>query len=167
MVSRSLGLQDQFLNSARRAHLQLTIFLVKGVKLQGVISWFDAFSVLLKREGVAQLVYKHSISTIMAGQMPADFVAAAPAVDQAKAALQDVFLTAAVRDAERMTLFLVNGVMLQGTIIGFDQFAIVLERGGNVQLVYKHAISTLQPDQPLDLGHAANDGDGEAGKSAA
>jgi len=50
-----------------------------------------------------------------------------------------------------MTLFLVNGVMLQGTVTGFDQFSLILERGGQVQLVYKHAISTLQPAHPLDL----------------
>ena len=51
-----------------------------------------------------------------------------------------------------MTLFLVNGVMLQGSITGFDQFSLVLERGGQMQLVYKHAISTLQPAHALGLG---------------
>ena len=53
-----------------------------------------------------------------------------------------------------MTVFLVNGVMLQGAVAGYDQFSLLLERGGQVQLVYKHAISTLQPGQPLDLGSA-------------
>ena len=65
MAARSLSLQDHFLNSVRRAKLPVTIFLVKGVKLQGVVTWFDSFSLLLRREGAAQLVYKHSISTIM------------------------------------------------------------------------------------------------------
>ena len=74
-----------------------------------------------------------------------------PAADGAKAALQDLFLAAAARDTERMTLFLVNGVMLQGNVTGFDQFSLVLERGGQIQLVYKHALSTLQPAHPLDL----------------
>jgi host factor-I protein len=55
-----------------------------------------------------------------------------------------------------MTLFLVNGVMLQGTVTGFDQFSLVLERGGQIQLVYKHAISTLQPAHALNLGPEAN-----------
>jgi host factor-I protein len=50
-----------------------------------------------------------------------------------------------------MTLFLVNGVMLQGNVTAFDQFSLLLERGGQVQLVYKHAISTLQPQHPLKL----------------
>jgi host factor-I protein len=50
-----------------------------------------------------------------------------------------------------MTLYLVNGVMLQGNVAGFDQFALVLQRGGQLQLVYKHAISTLAPDNPLNL----------------
>jgi host factor-I protein len=153
-MARSLSLQDHFLNSVRRAKLPVTIFLVKGVKLQGVITWFDAFSLLLRREGASQLVYKHSISTIMPTDPPPDFVPTSAAVDGAKASLQDLFLAAATRDSERMTLFLVNGVMLQGSVTGFDQFSLVLERGGQVQLVYKHAISTLQPGHPLNLGGA-------------
>ena len=152
MAPRQLSLQDHFLNSVRRAKLPVTIFLVKGVKLQGVVTWFDAFSLLLRREGTSQLVYKHSISTIMPAETPADFVSSSPAIDGPKAALQDLFLAAAARDEERMTLFLVNGVMLQGTITGFDQFSLVLERGGQIQLVYKHALSTLQPAHPLNLG---------------
>ena len=149
MAARSLSLQDHFLNSVRRAKLPVTIFLVKGVKLQGVITWFDAFSLLLRREGASQLVYKHSISTIMPSETPTDFVATH--AEQAKPQLQDIFLAAAARESERMTLFLVNGVMLQGTVTGFDQFSLVLERGGQIQLVYKHAISTLQPAHPLNL----------------
>jgi host factor-I protein len=158
MVARSLSLQDHFLNSVRRAKLPVTIFLVKGVKLQGVITWFDAFSLLLRREGASQLVYKHSISTIMPAEPPADFVPTTAAVDGPKATLQDLFLAAASRETERMTLFLVNGVMLQGSVIGFDQFSLVLERGGQMQLVYKHAISTLQPAHPLSLGGEQDDG---------
>ena len=64
MAVRSLSLQDHFLNSLRRARLPVTIFLVKGVKLQGVVTWFDAFSLLLRRDGASQLVYKHAISTL-------------------------------------------------------------------------------------------------------
>jgi len=157
MAARSLSLQDHFLNSLRRAKLPVTIFLVKGVKLQGVITWFDAFSLLLRREGVSQLVYKHSISTVMPAETPPDFVATVVAANGGKASLQDVFLAAAAREHERMTLFLINGVMLQGSVTGFDQFSLVLERGGQVQLVYKHAISTLQPAHPLDLGAQQND----------
>jgi host factor-I protein len=160
MAARSLSLQDHFLNSVRRAKLPVTIFLVKGVKLQGVVTWFDAFSLLLRREGASQLVYKHSISTIMPSEPPPDFVVTAAVVDGAKATLQDLFLSASTRDQERMTLFLINGVMLQGTVTGFDQFSLILERGGQVQLVYKHAISTLQPAHPLNLG-AEQGGDEE------
>src|ERR1700755_2692257 len=109
MAAKSLSLQDHFLNSVRRAKLPVTIFLVKGVKLQGVITWFDSFSLLLRREGASQLVYKHAISTIMPAEPPPDLVATA---DAGKGQLQDVFLAAAAREHERMTLFLVNGVML-------------------------------------------------------
>ena len=62
------NLQDTFLNAVRRAKTPLTIFLVNGVKRQGVVSWFDSFCVLLRRDGQAQLVYKHAISTIMPAQ---------------------------------------------------------------------------------------------------
>jgi host factor-I protein len=152
MAPRPLSLQDHFLNSVRRAKLPVTIFLVKGVKLQGVVTWFDAFSLLLRREGASQLVYKHSISTIMPAEAPPDFSATTPAGEPGKGTLQDLFLRAAAREQERMTLFLINGVMLQGAVAGFDQFSLVLERGGQIQLVYKHAISTLQPAQPLAFG---------------
>ena len=158
MAARALALQDHFLNAIRRAKLPATIFLVKGVKLQGVVTWFDAFSLLLRREGASQLVYKHSISTIMPTDPPPDFVATNGVPDGAKAQLQDLFLAAASRDRERMTLFLVNGVMLQGTVTGFDQFSLVLERGGQIQLVYKHAISTLQPAHTLKLGNETGEG---------
>ena len=99
MAPRSLSLQDQFLNSLRRAKLPVTIFLVKGVKLQGVITWFDTFSLLLRRDGSSQLVYKHSISTIMPTETPPDFTVGAAAADGAKASLQDQFLAAARRES--------------------------------------------------------------------
>ena len=59
------NLQETFLNQIRKDKLSVTIFLVNGVKLQGIITWFDNFSILLKRDTHIQLVYKHSISTIM------------------------------------------------------------------------------------------------------
>ena len=65
MASSQSSLQDTFLNSVRKNKNSVTLYLVNGVKLQGVITWFDNFSVLLRREGAAQLVYKHAISTIM------------------------------------------------------------------------------------------------------
>jgi len=163
MAARSLSLQDHFLNSVRRAKLPVTVFLVKGVKLQGVVTWFDAFSLLLRREGASQLVYKHSVSTIMPAEPPKDFVPTVAAVDGPKTTLQDLFLAASTREEERMTVFLVNGVMLQGSVTGFDQFSLVLERGGQIQLVYKHAISTLQPAHPLNLGpDEASEGESES-----
>ena len=66
-------LQDNFLNSVRKTKNPVTLFLVNGVKLQGVITWFDNFSVLLRREGTVQLVYKHAISTVMPS-LPLDLV---------------------------------------------------------------------------------------------
>lgn len=66
---KSQNVQDVFLNHVRKNKTPLTIFLVNGVKLQGVITWFDNFCVLLRRNGHIQLVYKHAISTIMPATM--------------------------------------------------------------------------------------------------
>jgi host factor-I protein len=65
MTERQQNLQDSFLNAVRKSKSPVTIFLVNGVKLQGNITWFDNFCVLLRRDGQAQLVYKHAISTVM------------------------------------------------------------------------------------------------------
>ena len=67
-ADRAQNLQDTFLNHVRKTKTPLTIFLVNGVKLQGVVSWFDNFCLLLRRDGQSQLVYKHAISTIMPAQ---------------------------------------------------------------------------------------------------
>jgi host factor-I protein len=149
MPDKPLSLQDNFLNSARRGKLPLTIFLLKGVKLQGVITWFDTFSLLLRREGRSQLVYKHSVSTIVSG-LPFD--APPPPDEGTRNSLQDAFLTAAAREQQALAVYLVNGVMLEGSVKAYDQFSLLLERGGQAQLIYKHAISTLQPEEPLALG---------------
>lgn len=65
MPNDTHNVQDVFLNHIRKQKTPVTIFLVNGVKLQGVITWFDNYSVLLRRDGHSQLVYKHAISTVM------------------------------------------------------------------------------------------------------
>ena len=64
-LDKNQKLQDVFLNHVRKNKTPVTVFLVNGVKLQGIISWFDNFCVLLRRDGHSQLVYKHAISTVM------------------------------------------------------------------------------------------------------
>jgi host factor-I protein len=149
------NLQDMFLNSLRRSKTPVTMFLVKGVKLQGIITWFDNFSVLLRRDGQAQLIYKHAISTIMPAH-PLDLTdiqrAFVEQMDKKKPTLlQEVFLSAVRKAREPVTMFLVNGVMLQGEIAAFDLFCMLLQREGLSQLVYKHAISTVQPEHPVSF----------------
>jgi host factor-I protein len=156
---KAANLQDLFLNNLRREKTPVTMFLVKGVKLQGIVTWFDNFSILLRRDGQSQLVYKHAISTIMPGQ-PVDLAPFTAIGDGARKQrlLQDIFLSR-VRDAGvQVTMFLVNGVMLQGRIAAYDLFCMLLEREGFVQLAYKHAVSTIQPAAPVDL---TGDFDGE------
>jgi host factor-I protein len=159
---KSGNLQDLFLNHLRREKTPVTMFLVKGVKLQGIVTWFDNFSILLRRDGQSQLVYKHAISTIMPGvPVDAGLFATGGEGSKKQRLLQDVFLSR-VRDAEvQVTMFLVNGVMLQGRIAAYDLFCMLLEREGFVQLAYKHAVSTIQPAAPVDLTSDFDDEEGE------
>jgi len=161
--ARPVNLQDVFLNQLRREKMPVTMFLVKGVKLQGIVTWFDNFSILLRREGQSQLVYKHAISTIMPSQ-PVDAAQFGGSNDNGRKQrlLQDVFLSR-VRDAAvQVTMFLVNGVMLQGRIAAYDLFCMLLERDGFVQLAYKHAVSTIQPAVAVDLTTEWDEEEGEA-----
>ena len=82
---KSQNVQDVFLNHVRKAKTPVTVFLVNGVKLQGIITWFDNFSVLLRRDGHTQLVYKHAISTVMPGA-PIMLFDASKAAEQGAAA---------------------------------------------------------------------------------
>ena len=153
MAEKQTSLQDLFLNSLRRSKVPVTMFLVKGVKLQGIVTWFDNFSVLLRRDGQSQLIYKHAISTIMPSG-PVDLAPLLEAVGENASknqGLQEIFLSAVRRQQENVTMFLVNGVMLQGQIAAFDLFCMLLQREGMAQLVYKHAVSTIQPAHPLNL----------------
>lgn len=68
MADKSNNLQDVFLNHIRKNKTPVTIFLVNGVKLQGIVTWFDNFCVLLRRDAHSQLVYKHAVSTVMPAQ---------------------------------------------------------------------------------------------------
>ena len=152
MAEKPTSLQDLFLNTLRRGKTPVTMFLVKGVKLQGIVTWFDNFSVLLRRDGQSQLIYKHAISTIMpAARIDTDAIIEAVGEGGGKRSLQDVFLSAVTRSDDSVTMFLVNGVMLQGYVAAFDLFCMLLQRDGLSQLVYKHAVSTVQPARPLNL----------------
>ena len=151
MADKVNNLQDIFLNDLRKSKTPVTMFLVKGVKLQGIITWFDNFSVLLRRDGQSQLIYKHAISTVMPAH-PVDLAAIEQAmVERSSALLQEIFLAAVRKSGDPVTMFLVNGVMLQGEIAAYDLFCMLLRRDGMSQLVYKHAISTVQPLRPLQL----------------
>ena len=65
MNDKNQNVQDLFLNQMRKTKTPVTVYLICGVKLQGIITWFDNFSMLLRRDGHTQLVYKHAVSTIM------------------------------------------------------------------------------------------------------
>ena len=116
---------------------------------------------LLRRDGQSQLIYKHAISTVMPAAS-VDLIGIAALFEQGEKKakqLQDTFLGAVQRTQNPVTMFLVNGVMLQGDIAAFDLFCLLLQRDRIAQLVYKHAISTVQPANPLNL---AEEGESES-----
>ena len=161
MADKQTSLQDLFLNALRKSKAPVTMFLVKGVKLQGIVTWFDNFSVLLRRDGQSQLIYKHAISTIM----PSGLLDVHQIIEQLgepskkQPLLQEIFLNAVRKSDDNVTMFLVNGVMLQGRIAAYDLFCMLLERDGFVQLAYKHAVSTIQPAGPVDLTSDEEEGE--------
>ena len=65
--------------------------------------------------------------------------------------LQDLFLNQTRRDRQVVTLFLMNGFQMRGTIAGYDPFIVILSADGKQNLIYKHAISTISPARPMDL----------------
>ena len=162
MADKVNNLQDMFLNTLRKSKTPVTMFPVKGVKLQGIITWFDNFSVLLRRDGHSQLIYKHAISTVMpAHNLDLSAIEKLFAEEKKATLLQEIFLGAVKRAREPVTMFLVNGVMLQGEIAAYDLFCMLLRRDGLSQLVYKHAVSTVQPNGPLNLAGVDGDAAGD------
>src|SRR3546814_19647189 len=116
------------------------MFLIKVVKLQGIITWFHNFSVLLRRDGQSQLVYKHAISTVMPAQ-PMNLSEIRKTFEdnhRKPRLLQELFLNAVRKSGHPVTMFLVNGVMLQGAIAAYDLFCMLLERDGLAPLVCNH-----------------------------
>src|SRR2546425_627832 len=106
MAEKQGSLQDLFLNSLRRSKTPVTMFLVKGVKLQGIVTWFDNFSVLLRRDCQSQLIYKHAISTIMPSG-PMDLAGIIESVGEAQRKqplLQEIFLNAVRKSEDSVTM---------------------------------------------------------------
>jgi host factor-I protein len=90
-MSKSQSLQDPFLNALRRERVPVAIYLVNGIKLQGVVESFDQFVVLLRNQ-VSQMVYKHAISTVVpsrAVKVGGDDAKSAEAVEAAESPAED------------------------------------------------------------------------------
>ena len=102
-AEKTQNVQDVFLNHVRKSKTPVTVFLVNGVKLQGIITWFDNFSVLLRRDGHTQLVYKHAISTVMPGA-PIQLFDPAKSDVGAEAGGGEALMTSASPGSSRLTI---------------------------------------------------------------
>ena len=76
--------------------------------------------------------------------------------------LQDVFLNRVRKDKIVITIFLVNGFQIRGTVLGFDSYTVVVDSDGKQEVVYKHAISTITPVKPLGTQNAEKSADDKA-----
>ncbi|WP_260484121.1 RNA chaperone Hfq [Sphingomicrobium flavum] len=138
MADNAQSLQHIFLNACRKQKLPVSLFLMKRVRLQGQVAGFGSYALLLQRDGAEQLVYKHSICSILPAQDP---VIEAPA--HHGESMQDDFLTRHLGNP--LTVFLANGDMLKGKLMAHDNFVLLLGTRQGPQLLFKHALSTLQP----------------------
>ena len=131
-----MALQDAFLNHLRREGASVSIFLMKGLRLQGQISGFDAYALTLRRKGEEQLVYKQAIASILAATQwrPEE-------ADLAGGDRQQEFLRR--RRSSEVRLYLINGVSLAGTLLGHDSFCLLLSANEGEQIVFKHAVATV------------------------
>lgn len=139
MSDKPLDLQNIVLNHCRREGAAVNVFLLKGVRLQGAVSGFDPFVLTLKRDGREQLVYKHGIATLSAH---VDATILPPHTPTQGEGMQQVFLDRVT--GGEIEVFLTSGVRLTGRLIAHDRYTLVLQgQDGQLQLVYKHALSSL------------------------
>lgn len=139
MNDKSLELQNIILNHCRKEGAPTNVFLMKGVRLQGTISGFDAYVLTLRRDGREQLIYKHGVATLSARVEPAILPDATVSGGEG---LQQSYLDRAVGDD--IEVFLMSGVRLGGRLLAHDRYTLVMQTtDGALQLVYKHALSSL------------------------
>ncbi|MBW0145117.1 RNA chaperone Hfq [Sphingomicrobium sp. B8] len=118
--------------------MAVSIYLLKGVRLQGTIGGFDPYVMTLKRDGQEQLIYKHGIATLTA-RIDAELLDGSGASGEG---MQQAFLDRAVGQA--VDAFLLSGVRLNGKLVAHDRYTVILDGGdGELQLIYKHALSSL------------------------
>jgi host factor-I protein len=154
-MSKQQQLQDAFLNVLRKERVPLSIFLVNGIKLQGTITSFDNFVLILERDNMPQqMVYKHAASTVLPSRKVEMTINATADTEKSKQQLQDVSLNTFRKERVPISIFLVNGIKLQGTITSFDNFVLILESSSQPpQMVYKHAISTVVPSRKVEINN--------------
>jgi host factor-I protein len=139
-MSKVQLLQNPFLNELRSEHVPVSIYLVNGIKLQGQIAGFDQFALKLKNTEVL-LVYKHAIATVVPSRRVEPQLEEPP--ESSPENMQGVFLDALKRMQQGISIYLVNGIKLNGRVFAHDQYSILLEDEKTLQLVYKQAISTI------------------------
>lgn len=142
-VAMTVG--NDFIQGLVNEGASVSAFLMNGIKLEGSIIKADSGAMVLKRGHSVQLIYCQSISTIQpnveAKGMSED-VALLPSLG---VSVEEEFINVLIESKNTVSIFLVSGIKLDGSILKSDNSGLVLEYNGRTQLVYKSAISTIHP----------------------
>lgn len=141
-MGKVFELQNPFFNVIRTNRVPVAIYLVNGIKLQGLITSFDRHTLKLNHSEVQdQLVYKHAIATVVPRQKIELPLAAVEELSQEKT--QDAFLDAIKEANKWVNVYLMNGIKLEGCVFAHDGYTLILDNNKTSQLAYKHAIATV------------------------
>lgn len=141
-----VNLQDKVLQEARAKRMQVTVFFVNGFQMKGIIKAFDNYTFYLVNEGKEYLLYKHAVTTLV----PLKQLTGEQIKNRMKPMnLQDTVLNAVRGQDMQVKVFLTNGFQIQGKVKEFDNFTILLEKEGKDHLIYKQALTTIQPKDSL------------------
>lgn len=166
--NKKTGLQEQFLGYLRKKMITVTIFLVNGVRLEGELVASTIYVICIRRGGQLQLIFKQAIATFCPKKTVnlhhvSQMAQEDPSMTENTPGLQEIFLNYLRKNLIEITLFLVNGIKLQGRVKSFDTYCLVLERPeaanerpDQAQLIYKHSIATLFPMKEFNIEDVMN-----------
>lgn len=140
------SLQDRLYTALREDRIKTKVFLTNGFQLDGIIKEVDNFTILVLKDGQERMIYKHAISTIEPSKKTND---TSNRKQSSNTNLQER-LYASLKEGEiKAKIYLTNGFQLEGIIKDFDNFTILIVRDGKEDMIYKHAISTIEPSKAI------------------
>lgn len=148
----TVSLQDRMYQELRDYRIKAKLYLVNGFQLEGIIREFDNFTVLVLDKGTEKLIFKHAISTIEQTIRDSNEQLQprkAPVAASSGYSLQDRMYLKLKETQVKARLYLVNGYQLEGTVSEYDNFTVEFNDGDKKRLIFKHAVSTIEPSRAV------------------